>query len=237
MTRVLPAALAFACVCSPAVAGATRTFQAEGVAFAPAATFGHGLLVLGLGCLMLSLLLLGVFRFAGLLRRIGATAVFVVAFIVIGRHAALAQEVASPHVDLPWGDWITAALQPAAAILVPIAAAAITAGVAKVSPWAALVLSRQRVQSAVQAGADYGINAVAGAVKGKTLTVPVGSAVIAEGVQHVVNTTPAKVVTKAGGAAGIAGMIFRSLPLDENASVQTVLKPALDDLAQRGLIK
>lgn len=148
---------------------------------------------------------------------------------------ALAQQ-AAPHVDLPWGDWITAVLQPAAAILVPVAAAAVTAGVAKVSPWAALVLSRQRVQSAIQAGADYGINAVQGAVKGKTLTVPVGSAVIAEGVQHVVNTTPAKVVDKAGGAEGIAKMIFRSLPLDEHASLKTVLQPALDDLMRRGLI-
>lgn len=149
---------------------------------------------------------------------------------------ALAAEVVKTSVDLPWGDWITAVLQPAAAILVPIAAAAVTAGVAKISPWASLVLSRQRVQSAIQAGADYGINAVSGAVKGKTLTVPVGSAVIAEGVQHVVNTTPAKVVNKAGGAEGIAKMIFRALPLDEHASIQTVLKPALDDLTQRGLI-
>ncbi len=151
--------------------------------------------------------------------------------------AAFAAEVTKTSVDLPWGDWITAVLQPAAAVLVPLAAAAVTAGIAKISPWASLVLSRNRVQSAIQAGADFGINAVAGAAKGKTLSVPVGSAVVAEGAQWVVNTTPARVVKKAGGAEGIAGMIFRALPLDEHASVQTVLQPALNELTARGLIK
>lgn len=138
---------------------------------------------------------------------------------------------------LPWGDWLLAVLPAVSQVVVPIAAVAITAGVAKVSPWAALFLSRARVQSAIQAGADYGINAVAGAAKGKTITVPLGSAVVAKGTQWVVDTTPAKVIEKAGGAAGIAGMIFRSLPLEEHASVQNVLQPALNDLAQRGLIK
>jgi hypothetical protein len=151
--------------------------------------------------------------------------------------SAMADEAAKTSVDLPWGDWITAILQPASAILVPIAAAAVTAGVAKISPWASLVLSRTRIQSAIQAGADYGINAVAGATKGKVLTVPVGSAVIAEGVQHVVNTTPQRVLDKAGGAPGIAKMIFRALPLDEHASVQSVLEPAMRELTERGLIK
>ncbi|TXN43576.1 hypothetical protein [Methylobacterium sp. WL7] len=152
--------------------------------------------------------------------------------------ALAAETVTAPtSAGLPWGDWLVAILQPVSAIVVPLAAGVVMAGVAKVSPWAALFLSRERVQSAIQAGADYGVNAVAGAVKGKTLTVPLGSEVVAKGTQWVVDTTPAKVVEKAGGAAGIAGMIFRSLPLDEHASVKTVLQPALDDLALRGLIK
>lgn len=150
---------------------------------------------------------------------------------------ALAAEVAKTSADLPWGDWVVAVLQPASAILVPLAAGVVMAGVAKVSPWAALFLSRERVQSAIQAGADYGINATAGAVKGKTLSVPLGYKALAAGTQHVIDTTPARVLKKAGGVEGIAGMIFRSLPLDEHASVKTVLQPALDDLAQRGLIK
>lgn len=162
--------------------------------------------------------------------------VFAALALVCAAAPAMAAEVVRTSVDLPWGDWITAVLQPVSAVLVPLAAAAATAGIAKVSPWASLFLSRARVQSAIQAGADYGVNAVAGAVKGKTLTVPVGSAVIAAGVQHVVNTTPQRVLDKAGGAEGIASMIFRSLPLDEHASVATVLQPAINDLTARGLI-
>ncbi|MCJ2019584.1 hypothetical protein MKK84_19460 [Methylobacterium sp. E-065] len=140
--------------------------------------------------------------------------------------------------SLPWGDWILAVLPAVSNVLVPIAAGAITAGIYKVAPWAALVLSKQRVETMVQGGAAYGMNAVAGVVKGKTITIPhLGSAVIAEGVQHIINTSPQRAIAKAGGAEGIAGMIFRSLPLDEHSSASAILQPALDDLAQRGLIK
>jgi hypothetical protein len=139
---------------------------------------------------------------------------------------------------LPWGDWLLAVLPAISNVLVPIAAGAITAGIYKVAPWAALVLSKQRVETMVQGGAAYGMNAVAGVVKGRTITTPsLGSAVIAEGVQHIINTSPQRAIAKAGGAEGIAGMIFRSLPLDENSSASAVLAPAIRDLETRGLIK
>ena len=133
-------------------------------------------------------------------------------------------------VAIPWGDWLVAALQPASAVLVPVAAAAVTAAVAKVAPWAASVLTRQRVEAAIRAGADYGQNAVAGAAKGRTVSVDLGSAVIAAGARHVLDTAPARVVRRAGGAEGVATRIFRALPLDAQASAQTVLAPALAEL-------
>ncbi len=130
-------------------------------------------------------------------------------------------------VAIPGGDWLGASLQPASAVLVPVAAAAVTAGIARVAPWAASVLTRQRVEAAIRAGADFGQNAVAGAAKGKTVSVDLASAVVAAGARHVLATAPARVVRQAGGASGVATRIFRALPLDAQASAQTVLAPAL----------
>ncbi|MDP4004168.1 hypothetical protein [Methylobacterium sp. NEAU K] len=136
-------------------------------------------------------------------------------------------------VAIPWGDWLVALLQPVSAVLVPLAAAAVTAGVARVAPWAASLLTRERIEAAIRAGAEYGQNAVAGAARGRTVSVDLGSAVVAAGARHVLATAPAHVVRKAGGAEGIATRIFRALPLDPQASVGNVLAPALAQLQGR----
>lgn len=128
---------------------------------------------------------------------------------------------------LPWGEWIVSALAPVTAALVPVAAAAVTAGVARVAPWATSILTRQRIESAIRAGVDYGQNAVAGAVRGRHVSADLGAAVVAAGTKHVVATSPARVVRKAGGVQGVATRIFRALPLEEQASAETVLTPAL----------
>jgi hypothetical protein len=141
---------------------------------------------------------------------------------------ALAAAAALPAgAAVPWGDWLTALLQPVSAVLVPLAAAALTAGIARVAPWAASVMTRDRVEAAIRAGAEFGQNAVAGAARGRTVSVDLGSAVVATGARHVLATAPAHVVRTAGGAEGIAARIFRALPLDPQASVANVLAPAL----------
>mgnify|MGYP006950201168 CR=1 FL=1 len=146
-------------------------------------------------------------------------------------HAAAAPPAAG--VSLPWGDWLTGLLQPVSAFLVPLAAAAVTAGIARVAPWAASVLTRDRVEAAIRAGAEFGQNAVAGAAKGRTVSVDLGSAVVAAGARHVLATAPAHVVRSAGGTEGVAARIFRALPLDPQASAATVLAPALAELRER----
>ena len=146
---------------------------------------------------------------------------------------ALAGEASAAAVNVPWGDWLVALLQPASAVLVPLAAAAVTAGIARVAPWAASVLTRDRVEAAIRAGAAYGQNAVAGAAKGRTVSVDLGAAVVAAGARHVLATAPAHVVRRAGGAEGVAARIFRALPLDPQASAANVLAPALVQLHDR----
>lgn len=135
--------------------------------------------------------------------------------------------LAATAVTIPWGDWIASALAPLSAAVVPVAAAVAAAGVAKVAPWASSILTRQWIESAIRAGADYGQNAVAGAVRGRSVSVDLGPAVVAAGTKHVIATSPARVVRKAGGVEGVAARIFRALPLDEKASTETVLTPAL----------
>ncbi|MGH1588184.1 hypothetical protein ACRBEV_07220 [Methylobacterium phyllosphaerae] len=137
-------------------------------------------------------------------------------------------------VTLPWGDWLVGLLQPVTAVLVPLAAAAVTAGIARVAPWAASLLTRDRVEAAIRAGAEFGQNAVAGAARGRTVNVDLGAAVVAAGTRHVLATAPAHVVRKAGGAEGVAARIFRALPLDPQASAASVLAPALVQLHGAG---
>lgn len=131
---------------------------------------------------------------------------------------------------LPWGYWLSGLLQPVTAALVPLAAAAVTAGIARVAPWAASVLTRDRIEAAIRAGAEFGQNAVAGAARGRTVSADLGAAVVAAGARHVLATAPAHVVRKAGGPEGVAARIFRALPLDPQASAANVLAPALAQL-------
>ncbi|MCJ2027527.1 hypothetical protein [Methylobacterium sp. J-067] len=135
---------------------------------------------------------------------------------------------ASPETAaLPWGDWLSAALSASSSALVPVAAAAVTAGIARTAPWASSILTRERVEAAIRAGVDYGQNAVSGAMRGRSVAVSVAPAVVAEGTRHVLATAPARVVRGAGGAEGVAARIFRALPLDAQGSAETVLEPAL----------
>lgn len=147
--------------------------------------------------------------------------------------ARAAGETSAAAVSVPWGDWLVALLQPVSAVLVPLAATAVTAGIARLAPWAASVLTRDRVEAAIRAGAAYGQNAVAGAAKGRTVSVDLGAAVVAAGARHVLATAPAHVVRTAGGAEGVAARIFRALPLDPQASAANVLAPALEQLRDR----
>lgn len=151
---------------------------------------------------------------------------------------AMAAEVATvgdKPVLIPWGDWLVALAvslrEPILTILLPIIAAYIIQAIRKVYPWAALFLSQRRVEMMLEAGVGYGLNAVNGAAKGKTLSVNVAVPVIAKGTQYVIDTAPPAVIKAAGGADGIAARIFRKLDLDDGASEADVLVPAQEKIA------
>ncbi|CAO4140651.1 hypothetical protein LPLAFNJD_LOCUS745 [Methylorubrum aminovorans] len=146
---------------------------------------------------------------------------------------AFAAEVATvgdKAVILPWGDWLVALAvslrEPILTILLPIVAAYVIQAIRKVYPMAALFLTQRRVEMMLEAGVDYGLNAVQGAAKGKTLSVNVAVPVIAKGTQYLVDTAPPAVIKAAGGADGVAARIFRKLDLDEHGNEANVLVPA-----------
>lgn len=131
--------------------------------------------------------------------------------------AALAQTAApSTSVTIPWGEWLIAARDAAVAILLALITFAFRALPSNI----AAMLNSARVIQIVEKGIDYGFNAVEGAVKGKALTVNVGSEVVAQAVQYVVDQAPAWMIQWAGGEDGIRRMVIARLPVAENAALQ-----------------
>lgn len=139
-------------------------------------------------------------------------------------------------VIVPWGDWLVAIAQTAVQvmlpILLPIIAAYIIQAIRKVHPWAAMLLTQKRVEMMLQAGADYGVNAVKGAAKGQKLSFPVANRVIRVGTQYLIDTAPRAAIEAAGGAEGIAQRIFRKIDLDDTADEENTLLPAVEWLNQ-----
>ncbi|TXN19221.1 hypothetical protein [Methylobacterium sp. WL19] len=158
--------------------------------------------------------------------------------VLAGLAALLSSCAASPcmasptdaTVLLPWGDGAIALAHLITAFLVPLAITAATAAVARIAGPLQVLITTSLVERLVRNVGDYAINAVAGAVRGRTLSVPVGSAVIAQAVQRALDQAPAWLVTASGGAEGLAEKVFRSLPLDEEATTGNTLPPALDTL-------
>jgi hypothetical protein len=151
------------------------------------------------------------------------------AFLVmpaLGRAADVAA-VGDKAVIVPYGDWIVAGGQVAAAVLVPLLVAAILWAVRTTVPVLGAFVSQALVERLVENVTAYAQNAVAGAVKGKVLDIPTGSAVIAQAAQRAVDQAPGWLLKEAGGPAGIAEKVFRTLHLADDATAGTVLAPAL----------
>ena len=233
MPRILLAALALACVCSPVMAAECAP--------APSTVSGW---IWYLGFTVITMILLGVmiardYRRAERERRMwsdylrcwpACMACGLAMILLLGAGPAIAAEVATvggTSVDLPWGAWVAAAMPSVASVAVTILGGIASAALAKFAPWATLFISQKRIEATIQTGLDYGINAVQGATKDAKLTVPVGSQVLAVALQRIIDSTPAKIIDAVGGPAEIAKRLFRAMHLDENSSAAQVLEPIL----------
>lgn len=146
-------------------------------------------------------------------------------------HALPAADAAA--LVLPWGDAALALAQGLAALLTPVVVAALAAALARFGGPLRLLVTDALVERLVRNATDYALNAVAGAVRGRRLTVSVGSAVIAQAVQRALDQAPAWLIRAAGGGEGVAQKVFRSLPLEAAATAGNTLEPALERVLDR----
>lgn len=153
--------------------------------------------------------------------------------LLLGCCCAPAHATPLPVVDaaalvLPWGDAVVALVQGLSALLMPLLVAAFAAGLARFGGPLRLLVTDALVERLVRNATDYALNAVAGAVRGRRLTVSVGSAVIARAVQRALDQAPGWLIRAAGGGEGVAEKVFRSLPLEAAATTGNTLEPALE---------
>lgn len=140
-------------------------------------------------------------------------------------------------VSVPWGGWVQGIAQAVSPYFVSAASTALVAALTSVSPVAAMFFSRSRVEQAVQGVADYAVNATLGATKGKVLDVNVGYSALATGLNYAISSVSASVIKQAGGWENFMSMVFRSIPMGEDATAGKVLAPVIADLKAKGLIK
>jgi hypothetical protein len=123
-------------------------------------------------------------------------------------------------------------------ILVPLFVAVVMGLLAKFYPMARMLISEALVERTLRKWFDFGVNATAGAVKDSTVTVPIGSEIVANSLQRAVNRADVNAVSKwtmdqAGGPEEVANKLFRMLKLDAGASASDVVAPALASLPKQ----
>ncbi len=142
--------------------------------------------------------------------------------------ACVPAQAAATDVVVQWGDAVVSGAQAATTVLLPLAVTAAGAAAARIAGPLRFLVTTTLVERLVRNASDYALNAVAGAVRGRSLTIPLGSAVIARAVQRALDQAPAWLIDAAGGPTGLAEKIFRGLTLEEAANAGNTLTPALN---------
>ena len=145
--------------------------------------------------------------------------------------AAEAVPALAPTLSLPWGQWLIDVLNVASASCVPILVGYLGYLARQYVPALGQVLTNALIDRAVRLAADFALQAIEGAAKGRTVEVKVAPAVIALGAQRAVDSTLPWIIAKAGGPQGIAERVFRHLDIEAGADASNTLAPALDALA------
>jgi hypothetical protein len=216
MKRFLSVAFAAPLLLASAVAHAAATTAI----FAPAVRFDPmGWLLLGLAALVASA------HFAPKAFRGTAAVLAVLVLSSIGCDLAFAADGSAPETvaqatgesnKIVWA-WGTTVQQWAGAIFWSIGAALLFLFNRLPANIVALI-GNARVLTAINYAIPYAMNAVRGAVAGKTLEVDVANKVLAQALQYVLENANTWLVNWAGGPMGIAKKIWSLLPLPAEAS-------------------
>lgn len=125
-------------------------------------------------------------------------------------------------VAVPVGNWIGELLQWARDIAITGAVVAFTWLARKLPQTLVNKFLLERAEQLLVRAVDYGINATAGATKGLTLDVNVGSAVVANALDYALEHGPGKIIAWMGGANLIKQKIIARIPLDSVATAEKV---------------
>lgn len=119
-------------------------------------------------------------------------------------------------IEVPVGDWAAAIIT----FATPLIGAFLIWVLSRFQgPWAQKLRTDAAEQLLANAVA-YGLNATAGAVKGKTVSVDVGNQVVAAAADYAVANGPGKLVGWLGGEDGIRDKILARLTVPEDAAIQ-----------------
>jgi len=138
-------------------------------------------------------------------------------FISLLALPALAQETI---VHVPVGNWIDQVQPYIIDVLSAVAVAIIGFVVSRLPPAIKVFVNKAMIDQVEQLlfqAVSYGINAVAGAQKGKTLDVDTGNAVVAQAAQYAIDHGPEKLIAWMGGPDAIVQKIIARLDLEAEA--------------------
>jgi len=138
---------------------------------------------------------------------------------------ALAQD-GGTAVTIPWGDWLVVVLANSGEIVLSIVGLAVSWLLLRLPGPIADFIKTLRVEQFLERAIEYGISATKGAAKGRSLSVDVGSGVIAEALRYVIDKAPGALITWMGGPDAIREMILARLDLDTDADGETALYTA-----------
>lgn len=131
-------------------------------------------------------------------------------------------------VVVPVGNWISDLLSNATEIVGAAVLLAFSWMLKSVPKSVADLLRTMKAEQLLTRAVDYGLNYVKGATKDKSLSVDVGSKVVAEAAQYAVDQAPAHLIEWLGGIEAVKKMIMARLTLTEATDGQDVLDRSAD---------
>ena len=163
-----------------------------------------------------------------------AALIFLVPLAAYAQEATLADSTA---VLVPYGSWLDAILANAQGIAVAAILSIVAVASRNAPAWLAQIIKMLLTEQMLAHAVAFGINAVRGAVKGQTLSVGVGSEVLAQAFTYVISKAPGWFLKWVGGPENLKTMILARLDLEADADAKTVLEGVLVDVRPDGTVK
>lgn len=147
-------------------------------------------------------------------------AVLTLGFMLGCSATAIAQD---GQVVIPYGAWIQAIADTAVPTITAVLLALLARLMAVLPAPIVAILQTFRVEQLLDRAIHFGVNAVAGATHGRTLTVPVASQVLETAMDYAVTQAPT-LVRWLGGELALREKLFARLEIEADGSADILLK-------------